>query len=1030
MACLLKRHAHRYTVLLAIGISLSAPSNFAASHSDTHRIKASSLAKALVQFVAETGVGVIVDPNVDTSIVISATSIQPDHSKTLLQMLSGLPLIVEKNTAGYYVIRPAPAIKHATIFRPRIEEQIITGSSIKGGLGRSMYPLTILDRSELEASGSPSLVDLVANIPSISGSFNQSNQFQNLNAAGTANINLRGLGVSRTLVLLNGKRMATSALPHNDGQAFTDINTIPTIALQQIDILKDGASATYGSDAVAGVVNFITRRDFEGFEWQASKKYIDGSDGDWDIGFLSGGSTETSHWLASLSYTKRNELKNSSRDNIIYPRIDIAPLQRIVYSVSSQGNPGSFIPIDAATAVGGVSDAEVATAAMGRNNYVRDPQCASVGGYPMDNARCGFNYVTFDNIVEEEEHWQAFGSWQAELPRTHFGRDALFYSELNASFTEIDHWNTTPSYAPVKEADAARYLPSDHPALLNFLNENPAILENDGDIADFSGGAVFIGRPIGVSGEPASGYRSHETIRLLTGMSGSAWLDYDLSFTYARNQAESRTKDTIIDRWQSALEGFGGPNCSGNIAGQNGCEYFNPFASSISFSPNYDANLANSASLLSWMKDELIQNNTSQLMVADALFSGSYLYNDEQSVDYSLGLQYRQERLKIRFNDISDVTKNPGNITAANELPGAFVFFRGGYEDDVKQNIAAAFAEMAVPVQEDLLLHLALRYENYEGSIGQSLDPKIALRWQATPELTFRASAGTSFRAPSLNQTSLDTTSLELIGSAFAFKAVDRIGNPDLEPEQAINSNLGISWWPNQHWQLTLDYWRFDLSDAIVQESANAIVNSVIADPNSPLASQVVLDGSGNLSRVISNYVNGPDILVDGFDLTGEYRNWLLDGTLSVGWELAYLNRYDVGKSDLLPAFSADGQMNTGTFLRSLPKLRSNMYVNFNRGMTNTRLVANTVSSYTDDGLDVLKQTSFDPYVTETTVDAFYTLDSHFSLTTPSEDSSITFSILNIADKKPPHTRQDMRFDTTQHNAFGRMFKINLRHKI
>jgi iron complex outermembrane recepter protein len=1018
-----------YTLVLCAALLIDSTSAFAQQRVSIQRV---SLADALVQFVSQTGVGVVVEDDVDTSIIVSAVDTTQGNNTALEMMLAGLALKADKNVAGFYVIRrfqldtqPPP-----TISSPRLEEQVVTGTSIKGGLARSLYPMSVFDRSDLQTHGSPTMIDLIANVPSISGTENQSNQFHNVNAAGTANINLRGLGVSRTLVLLNGKRLPVSALPHNDGQAFVDINTIPSIALEQVDILKDGASATYGSDAVAGVVNFITRRQFEGLEFRASGKYIEESEGDWDVGVLAGGRWGVGRWLGSLSYSRRNELKNESREEIIEPRVDIPQLQRIVYGVSSLGNPGSFIPIDAATAAGGLSNAEVAARAAGRDNYVRDPQCAAVGSHPFEDQRCGFNYVIFDNLVEQEERWQVFSSWQAPLSNTVLGNAATFYSDINFSYLEVQEWKTSPSYPPVKEADVVQYLPADHPGLVDFIANNPGITESDGDVADFSGGAVFVGRPVGVAGPVESGFRSHQTFRWLTGISGDVGLQYDISFAYARSHAESRTEDTLIERWQAALQGLGGPNCTGQIAGENGCEFFNPFASSIPFSSNYDPALANADPLLSWMREDLVQENTSQLMVADAVFSGSLDYRAGRTVDFAFGLQHRQERLKIRFNDLGDVATNPGSISVPGELPGVFIFFRGGLEDDVSQNVTALFGELAVPVREDFLLQLALRYENYGDNIGQSLDPKIALRWDLSTALTLRASAGTSFRAPSLNQTGLDTTSLELIGAAFAFKAVDRIGNPNLEPEQAVSSSMGLDWTVDEHWHLNVDYWRFNLHNVIVQESANAIVNAVLADANSPRSSQVVFDGSGNISRILSHYINGPDILVDGFDLGGDYTTYIMDGSWVFGWEVVYLQRYDISASDLLPEFSADGRLNAGTFVKSLPKWQGNIYFNFSKGLVNSRLVLNVIGSYTDDGLGILKQTPLDAFVTEKRVDAFYTVDAHFALSLPGDDAAVTLSLLNIADTDPPAVRQDMRFDTTLHNAFGRMIKINVSYKI
>jgi len=997
-------------------------------------IDAIPLANALLQFVSQSGAGVIVGEGVDTTKTVNAVNDELGIEDALQQMLHGLPFITEKNTAGFYIIRAleTEAAAEATA-TPTLEELVVTGTLIRGGIERSLNPVQVIDRQQLDHTGNPTVIDLIATLPEVSGTENQSNQFHNVNAAGTANVNLRGLGVSRTLVLLNGKRLPVSGLPHNDGQAFVDLQSIPAMALEQVDILKDGAGATYGSDAVAGVVNFITRSDVNGLELSASGKYIDEGDGDWDIGLLGGGDWGIGRWLAAFSYNRRNELANDSREEVIATRIDIEPLQRRVLGVSALGNPGAFIPIDATTAIDGVTDEEAAVAAGGRDNYVRDPQCQAVGGIELEGGRCGFEYVPFDNLVEEEDRWQFFGSVQWPLEAGGIGQQATFYSELNYTLTELTDWKTSPSYPPVKEADNTRYLPAEHPALVDFLADNPGILEKDGDIADFSGGAIFVGRPQGVAGSSSSGFRSQENARWLAGVRGEYGLAYDLSFAYGRNRAEARTLDTLIEHWQMALAGFGGPHCNGTVAGTNGCEYYNPFASAIAGSPSYEPTLANSSALMAWLREELIQEYTSELLVADALFSSHYETAANRRLDFAFGFQYRQELLRIRFNDLGDVSINPGESTVPGELPGVFIFFRGGREDDVSQNVAALFAEMAMPLQDNIHLQMAVRFENYGGAIGHSIDPKLALHWQLSPQWSLRAAASTAFRAPSLNQTSLDSTTLELIGASFAFKAVDRLGNPELEPEQVQSQSVGLMWSPNSFWRLQWDYWRFDFRDVIVQESANAIVNQVLSDPQSPYAPQVVFDDSGNIARILSRYINGPDILVDGLDFSGEFLTPLEGASLSLGWNLAYLHRYDIGRSDLLPAFSAAGRLNTATFVQSLPRWQGNLFLDYQRDFFNLRLVMNGIGGYRDDGLSILEQSELAAFVTERDVSGYYGLDAYIFLTLSNGanggNSRLGLSLLNITNREPPAVREDMRFDTTLHNAFGRMVKLSLHHR-
>src|SRR5687768_13777929 len=144
-----------------------------------------------------------------------------------------------------------------------IEEVVVTGSYIVGTREDAIQNVDVTTADDLVKQGSPTTVNLVKNLPAAQSSIGESNRFLGT-AAGAATVNLRGFGSSRTLVLFNGQRMANS--PAAVAIESVDINFIPNIAIGRIEILKDGAAATYGSDAVGGVVNFITRRDLDGFE--------------------------------------------------------------------------------------------------------------------------------------------------------------------------------------------------------------------------------------------------------------------------------------------------------------------------------------------------------------------------------------------------------------------------------------------------------------------------------------------------------------------------------------------------------------------------------------------------------------------------------------------------------------------------------------------------------------------------------------------------------------------------------------------
>jgi iron complex outermembrane receptor protein len=210
-------------------------------------------------------------------------------------------------TVGLGLTTPAAAQGSASASNNQVEELVITGSLIRGTPEDAALPVDVITNEALQEQGSPSLVDLVRTIPSVSGgNIGESNRFLGGQAAGVATINLRGLGLTRTLSLMNGERLST--ITAAGGQEFVNINVVPTIAVGQVEVLRDGAAATYGSDAVAGVVNFITRRDLDGFEASGKYALIDGSDGDYEASAAWGRRFDGGNILLAASYRHRSEL--------------------------------------------------------------------------------------------------------------------------------------------------------------------------------------------------------------------------------------------------------------------------------------------------------------------------------------------------------------------------------------------------------------------------------------------------------------------------------------------------------------------------------------------------------------------------------------------------------------------------------------------------------------------------------------------------------------------------------------------------
>lgn len=936
-----------------------------------------------------------------------------------------------------------------------IEEVTVTGSYIKGAVTDAASPVAVIDRDSLMQQGAPSTVDIVQSMTFSSGTENQTNQFASGNTAGTANINLRGLGLSRTLVLMNGRRMVTAAAQANDGSAFVDINTVPALAINRIEVLKDGAGATYGSDAVAGVANFTTRHDFEGFEISGSFQDIDDSDGDYDFGAIWGLAGDNWNWVTSVGYRERSELQHADRLDDVRPRVDTlpsgltatigAPEGLVLFGQSTTGNPAAFIPVPLANMLpgGGVSAADAdALRAAGlpgglRAGFVRDPECEAAGGVLSSSNRCGYDFINFSNSIEQEEHMQLFSEFRYDL-----NDNTRLFGEVLFANSDVPEWKTSPSYPPLLEADPDRYLPADHPALLDFVANYPGIMT--GGIpangfgaapADFSGGAIFVGRPVAVTGPAEEGSREHTTYRFLGGIEGEFdnGANYTASLLWAENTFEGETIDTLTENYTQALQGFGGPDCDGVTAGANGCQYYNPFSSAIPGTQFYDPNLANSNELLDWMKAPLKLETTSTLTVFEAVMSNDWIEMDGGNISYAIGVQYRDEEVENDFNDIADIDKTPGGTDALGNPTGAFTFLRGGNDGSVDQDVYAIFGEMQIPVTSNLDIQLALRYEDYGGDIGDTIDPKVAVRWDINDMFTLRGSASTTFRAPSLNQTTGQSTALEFIGKELLFKAVDRLGNEDLDAETATTYNLGVIMRPFENAEVTLDYWNFDFSDPIERESPNALVSDVAAQNGGDICGvddRITCDAGGvTIARITTEYVNGPDITTNGLDLNAMYGFEGLGGYFDLNLQATYVFEYDVDEFQGQDSFDAVGSLNAATFVRPMQELKANFSVNYNRDMHNLRFVTSYIDDYTDNATDVLNGTSFEDTIYDRNIASHTTYDLFYTLSLNEGNTTLSASAINLTDNEAPYVRADLRYDARTHNAFGRMFKVGFTHK-
>jgi outer membrane receptor protein involved in Fe transport len=933
-----------------------------------------------------------------------------------------------------------------------LEEVIVTGSFIRGTPEDAALPVDVLNRDDLEDVGNPSIVEMIRNLGMTSGNLGETNQFDARGGQGNegvATVNLRGLGGARTLVLLNGKRHVAT-----EGNGV-DISVMPSTAIGRVEILKDGAAALYGSDAIGGVVNFITRENFEGLEIRGSHQDIQDSDGDQNIAMIFGHQFDNWHVAFSAEYEERGQLAIKDRDWAL-PTFAENPQA----GFSSIGNPGMVFAA--------LNNAPI----VGFGGARPDANCDLLGG-TVSGPFCRFQFTFFDNLIEETETQKYFAeaNWDiSDNLRFHF--EAL-YAEV-----DIPEWDTSPSYPPQSLLGPDRFVPATHPGLIDYKAQNPGFFQDVdltaagiGVVPPEAQGAIVWSRMLGVAGrngEPESAQRLTETKRWSMGLDGETdnGIGFDVSLSWSERVRTLGGSDMFIERMAFALDGLGGPNCDRNTAfrngtfGQNGCEYYNPFSNAIQVSavtgvvnPQFNPAVANSDELINWLTADTGSKTTSKLTVFDAVFNAlTDIELAGGNVGWAAGMQIRLTDYEFRLKDVADRAINPcpfsdplsvslGHTTSLDcgaGGAGQLAFLAATDEEVTDNDIYAVFAELALPLADNFDVQIAARYEDYgDDNGGDTFDPKVAFSWTPTDTVTLRGSASSTFRGPPASFLGGVGTALEFVGSpVLAFKARDTAGNPNLEPETAIAVNLGAIY-QNDAIYASLDYWSFDFEDPFQTESGGQILGAYLsndcADGGTGVGTAAcdILRGritptgapAAQLQRIGTNLINGSDVQTSGLDFVFSYTfDDVMNGVLTVGTEGTYTLEYEsddfitLEGLTLAPGGDFVGKLNEGTPFLPLPDLKANFFVKWGNDQHRVTYNALHTAEYEDDapGLPSLG-----------TIDDHLTHDIHY-INNMFENWTLSLSVVNATDEEPPTASTDLAYDGYTHNAFGRMIKLGV----
>ena len=895
---------------------------------------------------------------------------------------------------------PALAQTSSMIDDPEIEEIVVVGSLIKR---RAVYedraPVQTLDASLFDAVGAAQAVDILASLTANTGSYlaTEQNYLQ-----GVSQFSLRGVGLSSTLTLVNGRRAGFAPVSNDVGQSFFDINTLPVSLIERVEVLRDGASATYGSQAVAGVANIVTRRGFTGLEITGG--YRDASNRAHDLGFASGLRMPRGHVSLFGAWLRQDENFRTDFDWLVRRAVDPDGDGDIVEGSfdSGRGSPGSFRRAVAHP------DGTYAPYRVGGVDAPRfpDADCRAGGGYPS-GALCRMDFSDQRTMVAAERRAQVFA--EAEL---HVGSTMTLFSEIGYSRNDVtDRVGNMLLFNGNIERTNEFFVPANHP--FNFWTDP----DNDGVLTYVAPSewnpevheAVplgYFGRPLGAE---AAGHNSGEERRRFDYLRVLAGFEADLpgGWTGTGHAARARSDLTVdAERHWIAAE-FAGAVAEG---------LWNPFGTRLvapelvtpktvagdGLPPAQAGRRAgNDAATLGRFHGVRMEAASSIQDVVELVATGDLFEWFGRPVDLAAGTQYRELRYSHRPDPLNESGGGPREIR---EFPVA-----------ANQRAWALFAESVTHFGDRAELQLAARHERYDRA-GDTTDPKIAARVSVHDRLSLRASWGTSFQAPSVFQAAGNTSSRtltdpfrfdgrgvgqcsigpsdEIVNRGDNFAVATVLHGGDLKPQTARLANFGVLLRSLHNAALSLDYWTLDYESVIAQgRGFQAIVDADCRDNGRPDDPRVQRDSSGQLSVVTTDYENVGAVRSQGLDVNGYADFESPVGRFRVSVDATLLTRFDVdaggrGFADRL------GSRNDTNGFAPTPELRLNIGVAWRRGAHAGGLTRRYVDSYRNDEV-----ASLPSIAAWTTLDANYSyvLDNLFG-----GEATLFLGARNLTDEDPP----------------------------
>jgi iron complex outermembrane receptor protein len=802
----------------------------------------------------------------------------------------------------------------------------VTGSRIRGASVETQQPILTMTRESLEKQGFSSVADVLNNLTSAgSPAISRSESLASGENVGGYYVDIRNLGAERTLVLMNGKRLGAST------SGLQDLSQIPMSAVERIEILKDGASSIYGSDAIAGVVNVITRKNFDGGEANVYVGQYGKGDGDTETYSMTlGARGERGSLTLSAEYSKQDPVwakdRWYSRDGSLGPNSTSADWSPISQN-GSWCNPKLY-------------DCTKSSAVW---------QTLNPGGNPKNPN--DYHAITEDEFANSNEQMTLLTGVKRKSVYINGTYDFTDSISLNTDvlYNERQTFQQIAGY-PYQSASNSIKTPLSAASAFNPVGQDVSFRRRLWEV-------------------PRTTDSQLKTLRFaptLTGFFelGGKTFDWDVGALWNRNESikSNRGDMSLIGARQALGPSFidaGGVARCGTAANPilGDCRPWNPL---LPYGVDGQGSLANQE-----LQDFLFPTFTTRGVTKTTSFtanlSGSIVTLPAGDLGFALGVEHRKEEGSY----VPDAFAQSGQSTGLGQKPT-----RGEYD------LNEVYLELNVPLLADmafakeLTLNVASRYSDYS-NFGGTTNSKFGLTWRPLDELLVRGTYAEGFRAPTISdlygglsssfESYIDPCGVKAPGSVAGNAACSGAGvpanyvqlgqagkecstlpcqsgdqfisgaNPNLKPETSKSTTFGLVWSPRwvQGLDVSLDWYKYEISDMIIADSVDRILRDCYVLGNSERCSSVTRAADGHVSAITYGTANLGKMETEGYDLGIKYRlPELAIGQFNIDWTTSYTSKYDEQRQNS----DGDNIMVGRVSEPGLFRVRSNLGVNWQYG--------------------------------------------------------------------------------------------------